>query len=113
MDTYYTLFLYLLIPIITSLCALGISNSNIKYENEICLRFLIFLVLFMPASIRYGIGTDYFSYQDIYINNYYGGDFEPAFSLILFLCNKFNCSFNFFLSIISIVTILPIYFILP
>ena len=53
-------------------------------DGDVLLIVLVFLVMFIPAALRYGIGTDYFSYVDMFnrINyNYYNifYRFDPGF----------------------------------
>lgn len=50
-----------------------------------CTVYLIlFMFMFIPAAIRYGVGLDYFNYVDIFNNpDYYQGQIEIGFYLIV------------------------------
>lgn len=46
--------------------------------------FILFMFMFIPAAIRYGVGLDYFNYVDIFNNpDYYQGQIEIGFYLIV------------------------------
>lgn len=60
----YTLGIYNLIWILSSSFAYLASKSRGK--NELLFRTVTFLVLFIPAAIRYRIGTDYRNYVDMF-----------------------------------------------
>lgn len=69
------------------------------------------LILIIPASIRYGIGTDYFSYGRIYNNVKNGGEMEtePFFWLINYIVTIFDGGLNWVLAISSLLVISFIY----
>jgi len=59
--------------IVFSSAFLGFLYSKARDRNIIILaQLLCFLTLFLPAALRYGIGTDYFTYEKEYqivVNN--------------------------------------------
>jgi len=69
-------------------------------------RILCFMCLVVPASLRYGIGTDYFSYRRIYENNFpdYLQRLEPGFVFIGQLCQDMGLTYQMFLAVIAIIT---------
>lgn len=80
---------------------------SVIINNKTVSRFFVItsmLILIIPASIRYGIGTDYFSYGKIYINVSNGGDMEtePLFWLINYIVIFFGGGLNCVLAISSI-----------
>jgi hypothetical protein len=70
---------------------------------------MLFIVLWIPAAIRYGIGTDYFSYVDYYNDIKYGGisrKLEVGFIFIYKLLIMLNLDVQWFFVITSFFTIL-------
>lgn len=61
----YTLVIYNSILVFSFLSSYGATYAKRAYQRAI-FRFLCFLFLFFPAAVRYGIGTDYFAYVDIF-----------------------------------------------
>lgn len=104
----FTLLLYnfiLFFAIIFSYCA---ERSIGKWQRIFC-RVMVFFTLFIPAALRYGIGTDYSSYEDIYNGNVYGL-LEPGFVIIVNSFNSWGVSSFFFFAFMSFLTYLPICF---
>lgn len=60
----YTLLIYNFILLFSSGFAYCAGKTHKK--TELIFRFLVFLVLFIPAAIRYNIGTDYVNYVDLF-----------------------------------------------
>jgi hypothetical protein len=74
--------------------------------------FLSFLWLFIPAAIRYGIGTDYYSYELIYNRVFYGIEtrVEPLWYLVNYIFNNYlGVSFQVLVTFTSFVTYLFLY----
>lgn len=77
--------------------------------------FVIFLVIF--ASLRYGSGTDYFTYSFIYRHfaidwsdyKFYMQSVEPGYAFLNIFFNKLNVSFQLFLAIVSACTFCILY----
>lgn len=53
---------------------------------------LAFLLVFIPSAIRYDIGTDYLSYENIYHKLEYYNEIEPAFYFINTFLKSINAS---------------------
>lgn len=63
------------------------ERGRTKFDRWILLG-VAFLLVFVPSAVRYGIGTDYYSYVDIYAYPEAHERIEPGFSLLnLFLRN--------------------------
>lgn len=65
--------------------------------------FTSMLILLIPASLRYGIGTDYFSYEILYNKVVYNQEVEtePLFWLINYIVSVFDGGVNWVLAISS------------
>ena len=91
-----------------------LAYLGIIMENKVIGNFFItcsMLVLVVPASVRYGIGTDYFNYEDIYnkIENGEELETEPLYWLINYLVSIFNGGVNSVLAISSLIFVAFIY----
>ncbi|MDI9738109.1 EpsG family protein [Stutzerimonas stutzeri] len=62
-----TVFFYSSIVIVSALFVYLSENSK-KIEEKLIMLFFAFLVVFIPAAIRYNIGTDFLAYIDIFEN---------------------------------------------
>jgi hypothetical protein len=69
------------------------------------------LILVVPAALRYGIGTDYFSYGRIFANISDGGEVEtePFFWLINYVVDLLGGGLNWVLAISSLLFITFVY----
>ena len=81
------------------------------HELEFPLRILIFLVLFIPAALRYGIAADYLTYESFYYGNY-EEYFEIGFSLLTDFLHFFNANSIIFFSVVSFFTYISLVFII-
>ena len=78
----YTLIIYNLILLFSTLFAYFATYAFTKIQRLIS-RLFCFLVLFLPASIRYGIGTDYFAYVDIFNHIDFDNSYlEPGYTFL-------------------------------
>jgi hypothetical protein len=105
----FTYFLYF------SILAFIASFSYIaEHGNTKILRFnarlICFFVMLTPAILRYGIGTDYFTYISWFNNKHYE---ETGWHFLISLCYKFNLSSWWFIAITSVITYYLICFLLP
>jgi hypothetical protein len=80
--------------------------SVIINDKTVSNFFFIFsmMVLIIPSSVRYGIGTDYFNYEYIYNTIAFGGgelETEPFFWLINYIVSLFDGGVNWVLAISS------------
>lgn len=86
-----------------------------KIKLPLC-KFFTLIIIFLPliviSSIRFGIGTDFFNYEDIFsfIKNYNWGineyNIEPGFALLNKLVLHFTNNFQWFIVITSIIYLL-------
>ncbi|MDR0308201.1 MAG: EpsG family protein [Chitinispirillales bacterium] len=78
-------------------------------------RILCFMFLFVPAALRYGIGTDYKHYVRIYENNFPDDmqKLEPGFVFIGRVCHFIGLSPEMFIAVIAGITIALICFYIP
>lgn len=84
-----------------------------KKEEFLC-RIIVFITLWVPASFRYGIGTDYFSYQSIYEHiNWYIDDLEIGYVLLNKLFQSLSLGHEYLFSVVAGITYMPICFGLP
>jgi hypothetical protein len=67
--------------LLSSKIPFALHLGNEKHFRLFC-RFIVFLVLFLPASLRYGTGADYFSYVDIFHIIYYLPSVEIGWALL-------------------------------
>lgn len=88
---------------------LGVIMENKSIGNFFTMCSM--LVLIIPASVRYGIGTDYFSYENIYNNIIDGKEIEtePFFWLINYIVSIFDGGLNWVLAISSFIFIAFVY----
>jgi hypothetical protein len=99
-----THFIYLSILIFSGFFGYIVQYGN-NYSLRTSARFLCFFVLFVPAALRYGIGTDYFSYVNTYSNEFKDTLItEPGFLFIGKLCYRIGFSSFVFMAIISGIT---------
>ena len=63
----FTYFIYNTVLITAGAFAYIAEKGNTKRLRYFC-RWMVFLALFIPAALRYGTGTDYFNYIDIFDN---------------------------------------------
>ncbi len=45
-----------------------LSEKSRTFYDRYILVFIAFLIIFLPSALRYGVGTDYFNYLEIYKN---------------------------------------------
>lgn len=75
---------------------------------------MAFLVMWIPAALRYGIGTDYMSYRIIYQNIlFYGEDLEVGYVLLNNVLHWLNLDVQWIFAASSFITYIPVCFALP
>ena len=107
----YTLFIYyLLIVVVTFL-----NYFNMKSTNKGIFLFISFYFLFLVASLRFDIGTDYINYHIIFHMIELDGDFkiEVGFLLLNKILIFFNLPFEIAIAIYSFLTLIFIYIAIP
>ncbi|WP_287678275.1 EpsG family protein [Bacteroides sp.] len=108
-----TYFLYNSILLFSSFFAFCGEKVNSKKEEYLC-RILVFMILWIPASLRYGIGTDYFSYKSIYDHlNWYTDELEIGYIWLNMLFNSFTSEHEYLFSTVAAITYAPICFGMP
>lgn len=77
------MYIYILLLVLIFITSVIVSYSKNEIISSV-FKIATILILFVPAAIRYGIGTDYWSYVDIFnIVGYYGiGVTEIGFDLL-------------------------------
>ena len=80
------------------------------YLKRICLAYYfivcLFVVLWVPLAIRYGIGRDYFSYIEIYKNVLLTRDgIELGFYYLNYILAYFNFQYQYLFAVTSFITI--------
>ena len=103
---------YLIILILSVICGYKIEQCETE-NQERPFRIILFLVLWIPATIRYGIGTDYMHYVIIYdyINEF--NDIEIGFRSICFLLNWIGADSFWMFTIIGALIYIPCCFGFP
>lgn len=91
--------MYYYVLVLLSFGCFLISNLKIKNRagNLVGASYLLFSTIFIVSSTRYGIGSDYFSYKDIFD---YETSTEPLFSLVRFLTKSICGNYSVFVAII-------------
>jgi len=109
-----TFFLYLSIFVLSSSFAYVAQYCN-GSSARISARFLCFFVLFVPAALRYGIGTDYFNYVNMYERGFpsHMQILEPGFRFFGLLNYRIGVSAHIFIAIVSGITYALLCFCLP
>ncbi len=87
-------------------------------EKKFSPKLYVFLLM-LTASLRYGLGADYFSYNYLYLHTYnsvyaelvfgYGHAQEPGYRAIAAFCRYLNLSYGVFLAVIAVITLYFIY----
>ena len=90
----------------------GLVAKKHIYVNRYLLPHLVILLTAIVIGYRYGVGTDYFSYEQIYFSQDSASfadrySIEYLFYTIYTICYKLGVSYNLALCILNII---PIYF---
>lgn len=85
-NTYVVYVSILLGAFITSECVL---ITKTKF-GEIISRSFLFVILFLPSAIRYGIGADYTEYQRLFRYDLFSEYAEPGFNLIINIIKRLS-----------------------
>lgn len=104
-----TFLVYNSILLLSALFAYTAEHSKTK-TSRIVSRIILFNILFIPAAIRYGIGTDFFTYQDIFYSQ--DDNIEPIYLLINKLVYTLNINVQWVFIITAIITYIPLCFLL-
>ena len=105
------MFIYIFIYAAACASAFCYSKSKDKISGVVFL-LLTFMFLFIPAALRYGIGTDYLNYKRIILNGFQHHKydaFESGWIPILKLIDCLNLDVHWFFVGTSFLTILFIF----
>lgn len=97
--TYFTYNTIFVLSIIFSFLA----EYSISKISRIVSRFILFFILFIPAAIRYDIGTDYSNYIDLY-NSLNNTPIEIGYYYINLFVHHFHLSVQWVFAISSLIT---------
>lgn len=104
--------LYSLVLILSTLCGYHIEKSK-SIRQERTFRILLFLILWIPSALRYGIGTDYMSYVDIFNFIDDANYIEIGFKSICVFLNWLGIDSFWLFAVIGAITYAPFCFGLP
>lgn len=108
-----TYFIYNSILLFASFFAYSAQQVENKRQERFC-RIMVFLVLWIPASLRFGIGTDYFSYLSIYEHiDWYADDLEVGYVWINQLFHLMHLGHEWLFATVACITYAPLCFGLP
>lgn len=110
--------IYTSLPLLMVLSLRTISNRLVDkkyiYVNRRILQHLIILLVTIIIGYRYDVGSDYFSYEQMYLSQdsasfveRYG--IEYIFYIIYHVCYKLGVSYNFALCVLNIIPICLLY----
>lgn len=109
----FSFFVYNLILFVA--CSFAFLAEKVKSGNQeyIC-RVSVFLILWIPAAIRYGIGTDYMSYAEIYQHiGSYTDSVEIGYVLLNQLLHWTDLDTQWVFVLSSFIIYFPVCFVLP
>lgn len=108
-----TYLIYNSILLFASLFAYYAQQVDNKRQECFC-RIMVFLVLWIPASLRYGIGTDYFSYYSIYRHiDWYSDELEAGYVWLNQLFHSLQLGHEWLFAAVAGITYAPLCFGLP
>lgn len=108
-----TYLVYNSILLFASFFAYYVQQVDNKRQERFC-RIMVFLVLWIPASLRYGIGTDYFSYLSIYEHiDWYAEELEVGYVWLNQLFHSLQLGYEWLFATVAGVTYAPLCFGLP
>lgn len=109
----FTYIIYNVILLFVLIFGYYVKVSSTKLSEYIC-RTIVFLSIVIPASIRKGIGTDYWSYVGLY--QWYStnsDEHEIGFQLLGKLMNFFGFSYQSFIASLAILAFAPVCYYVP
>ncbi len=109
MEIIYSYIFYVLIAISSSFCALCAHKAR-SWTGQFIFRCLLFAVFFIPAILRFGIGTDYGNYVRIYGSNFETSLLEIGNQWIFNFCKSLNLSAWWMFALTSALTYVPVCF---
>lgn len=109
----FTYIIYNVILLFVLIFGYLVKVSSTKISEYIC-RTVVFLSIVIPASIRKGIGTDYWSYVELY--KWYStnsGEHEIGFQLLVKFMNFLGFSYQSFIASLAILAFAPVCYYVP
>lgn len=109
----FTYVVYNTILLLVLLFGYLVKVSSTRYIESFC-RTIVFLSIVIPASIRKGIGTDYWAYVELY--NWYktnSDDHEIGFQILGKMMNLFGLDHQIFIAVLAIMTFAPVCYFVP
>lgn len=88
-----------------------VENSEIKWQRSLC-RCVLFLILWIPAAIRFDIGTDYKNYVDLFWGVKSELYLEWGFQFLFYTVRKLNLGVQAVFVISSFFIYFPVCFFL-
>lgn len=108
-----TFFIYNIILVFSCSFAFLAENQRNRRKELFC-RFVVFLVLWLPASIRYNIGTDYSPNVEVYENiSFFQENIEPAYFYIIQALRYIEADVQWLFVVSGFLIYFPICFRLP
>lgn len=110
-----TYLIYNSILVFASFFAYYAQQVGNKRQECFC-RIMVFLILWIPASLRYGIGTDYFNYCSIYEHidiDWYTNDVEVGYVGLNQLFHTLQLGHEWLFAAVAGITYAPLCFGLP
>ena len=71
-------------------CGAYLAEYALTCNQRILCRFFCFFVMFIPAALRYDIGTDYSFYVEAYHSQYLLSGYEYGFRIIVNILKMFS-----------------------
>lgn len=104
-----TFLIYNTILVLSVACAIGVKACS--GWREWLMRGLLFVVMTVPAVLRYQIGTDYASYESIYnSSNLLFADIEPGYAGLNYIFYHLNAPVEWLFALMAVLTYAPIAF---
>ncbi|MUK87417.1 hypothetical protein GMD78_03245 [Ornithinibacillus sp. L9] len=84
--------------------------NNYKINNTNVFLFIFSIILLVISGMRYGVGTDFFSYYNYYLNfTLLDGVFEPFYNILNYLSYRISDNPQFLIFITSFIIIGLVY----
>lgn len=111
-----TIYIIFLIYILIGAVIIYSQKGNTERKNKAFLKY-VFVAMFLLYSLRASsVGRDLPGYERAYglanVDSFLGlqiGHFEKGYLFLMWICNKLNLSFQWFLTICNAVILFPIY----
>lgn len=107
----FTFIVYNSIFIFAAFGAFLVERIHIQWQSNLC-RIFVFLVLWIPAAVRFGIGTDFVSYLDLFYEAKSEEYIEIGFTFIYSLLRGVSFDGQSFFVLTTFLTYAPICFFL-